>query len=35
MLLVVRLPHLTCNGARAYTARCVSTPLRALQSGEE
>ena len=35
MLLVVRPPRLTCNCARAYTACCVSAPLRALQSGEE
>jgi len=35
MLLVVRPSHLTCNGARAYTGRCVSAPRRALRSGEE
>jgi len=35
MLLVVRPPRLTCNCARAYTARWVSAPLRAFQAGED
>jgi len=30
ILVVVRPPRITCNGARAYATRCVSAPVRAL-----
>jgi len=35
MLLIVRPALLTCNCAGAYTTRCVSAPVHALQAGEE
>jgi len=35
ILVVVRPPRLTCNGARANATRCVSAPVRALRSCED
>jgi len=35
ILVVVRPPRLTCNSARAYATRCVSSPVRALWSWED